>query len=180
MYSKDRTVNRLQSRATNLALLLLLVSPALPCTCVVPLKADAKAAMTEVSLVFRGRVIERKELLQRVEMKGRRRYAVTFQVDEYWKGSPGKRVTLYGMDAGTDCLGDSGYAEGKSYLVYASESDVKDVVLDGLFWYGWLDVLPAGTKMLVPQTACTPGGESSVVRDAIRQLGKGRVPPGTE
>ena len=136
--------------------------------------------MNDASVVFRGTVLERLALPQRSEMKGRGRYAITFRVDEYWKGTPGRRVTLYGVDGGTDCLGDGGYEVGKDFLVYASERDVQDVTYDGLrdgpFWYGWTDVLPRGTKMLVPQTACTPGGESSAVRKNLRELGKGRIP----
>jgi hypothetical protein len=66
-------------------------------------------------------------------MKGRRRYAIAFQVDEYWKGSPNRTRVLYGADDGADCLGDGGYEVGKNYLVYAGEQDVKDEVFDGLF-----------------------------------------------
>ena len=45
------------------------------------------------------------------------------------------------------------------------------------FWFGWTDVLPEGTHMLVP-AACAPGGETTVavVRTALRELGKGRTP----
>jgi hypothetical protein len=155
---------------------LLFVSlPALPCTRVVAVNSNARTAMSDVSVVFRGTVLQRKPLPERVEMKGRGRYAITFHVDEYWKGSPGPNVILYGVDNGTDCLGDGGYEVGKNYLVYALEVQVKDVILDEFFWYGWTDVLPAGTKMLAPQTACMPGGETSMARSALRELGKGRV-----
>lgn len=133
--------------------------------------------MSDVSLVFRGTVVERTTLPQRSEMKGRRRYAITFRVDEFWKGNPGRTLTLYDMEGGTDCLGDGGYLVGKNYLAYAQETTAKDVVLDGSFWYGWADKLPEGTKILVPRTGCMPGGESSAVQEAIRQLGAGRVPP---
>lgn len=168
---------------TTLGFLLLCASPALPCTCVVPLKSDARTAMNDVSIsiVFRGTVLNRQTLPRRVEMRGRGRYAITFHVDEYWKGAPEPSVILYGLDSGTDCLGDGGYEIGKNYLVYASEQNVKDVIMEnGYFWYGWTDVLPDGTKMLVPETACLPGGETSAVRKAIRKLGKGRIPTKTE
>lgn len=131
------------------------------------------------SVVFRGSVLERKVLPQRAEMKGRRRYAITFRVDEYWNGSPGRTLVLYGVDDGTDCMGGSSYKVGKSYLVYASEKVAKDVILaGGVFWFGWTDVLPQGTPMLV-LTACTPGGEtaSEAARLALQELGKGRTPP---
>ena len=138
--------------------------------------------MAGVSIVFRGTAIERKALPQRSEMRGRRRYSITFRVDEYWKGPVGRNVILYGVDNGTDCLGDGGYEVGRNYLVYASEREVKDIVMEnGFFWYGWTDVLPEGTKMLVPQTACEPGGgETSATRKAIRELGKARMPGKTE
>jgi len=56
-------------------------------------------------------------------------------------------------------MGGGSYQVGKGYLVYAAELDVKDVVLeDGFFWYGWADVLPAGSKILVPQGVCRRGG----------------------
>jgi hypothetical protein len=159
---------------------LFLAVPALSCTCVVAKNSNARTAMSDASVVFRGTVLERLALPQRSEMKGRDRYAITFRVDEYWKGLPGRRVTLYGVDGGTDCLGDGGYEVGKDYLVYASEQDVQDVTYDGLrdgpLWYGWTDVLPRGTKMLVPQTACMPGGQTSSVRKSLRALGKGRTP----
>jgi hypothetical protein len=161
--------------ATILGLLLLAVFPALPCTCVSAKNSTAKTVMNGVPLVFRGTVIERRTLPRRAEMN-RGRYAITFRVDEYWKGSPGRTVIIYGLDGGTDCLGDGGYEIGKNYLAYASEQDVNDVVIDGFFWYGWTDVLPESTTMLVPVTACMPGGETSAVRRAIRQLGKGRIP----
>jgi len=136
--------------------------------------------MSYATVVFRGAVVERRTLPQRAEMKGRGRYAITFHVGEYWKGTPGRSVILYGVDGGTDCLGDGGYEVGKNYLVYAAEQDVQDLTLDGLpdgpLWYGWTDVLPKGTKMLVPQTACMPGGEASAVRKSLRALGKGRAP----
>jgi hypothetical protein len=113
-------------------------------------------------------------------MKGRGRHAITFRVDEYWKGAPGRTLIIYGVDDGTDCLGDGAYEVGKNYLVYASEQDVQDVTVDGLpggpLWYGWTDVLPKGTKMLVPGTACVPGGEASAVRKSLRELGTGRPP----
>jgi hypothetical protein len=136
--------------------------------------------MRDASIVFQGTVVQRQVLPQRAEMKGRRRYAITFRVDQYWKGAPGRSVILYAVDPGTDCLGDGGYGVGKNYLVYASEQDVKDEAFDGQFWFGWTDLLPQGTKMLVPQTVCTPGGESAAARKSLRELGKGRIPAKTD
>jgi hypothetical protein len=136
--------------------------------------------MAEVTVVFRGTVVQRKTLPQRIEMRGRGRYEITFRVDEFWKGSVGRNVIVYVVDSGTDCLGDGDYEVGKNYLVYADELDVGDVLLEGRFWYGWTDVLPKGSKMLMPETVCTLGGETSAVRKAIRELGKARMPARTD
>jgi hypothetical protein len=121
-------------------------------------------------------VLERKILPPRAEMRRRNRYAITFRVDEYWKGAPGRKVVIYGLDPGTDCLGDGGYLTGRAYLVFALEQRVKDVRLADYFWYGWTDVLPEGSAMLVPDAACKPGGEVAKVRAALNRLGPGRVP----
>jgi hypothetical protein len=173
-------VKRISKYCVIPGLLLWVALPALPCTCVREVDPNARTAMSEASVVFRGTVVERRTLPQRAEMRGRGRHAITFHVDEYWKGNPGRTVIIYGVDDGTDCLGDGGYVVGKNYLVYAVQQEVQDFTIDGTrdspLWYGWTDVLPKGTKMLVPPTACMLGGETSTVRKAIRQLGKGRQP----
>lgn len=157
--------------------MLAVAAPALPCTCVSAVGATAKTMVNDYDVVFRGTVIERKVLPQRAEMRGRRRYSISFRVDEYWSGSPDRMRILYGLDGGIDCMGDGGYEVGKNYLVYAEQKIVKDVILDDAsFWFGWTDVLPEGTQMLVPG-ACAPGGETATVavRRALRRLGKGRT-----
>jgi hypothetical protein len=110
-------------------------------------------------------------------MKGRQRYAITFQIAEYWKGSPGKTVALYGMQSGTSC-GDDAYEVGKSYLIYASDQPVKDLTAGNFFFYGWTDVLPEGTRMLIPQTACSFGGKTDepLAGNSLNELGEGRIP----
>jgi hypothetical protein len=129
--------------------------------------------MREASVVFRGTVLERRVLPRHPEMRGRGRFAITFRVDKYWKGSPASTIVVYGVDPGTDCMGWGDVEVGKSYLLYAIEQEAKDYVLDDYFWIGWADVLPKGTRMLVPE-ACAPGGEVSEVQTVLRQLGKGR------
>jgi len=110
-------------------------------------------------------------------MRGRNRYAITFRVDEYWKGSPVRTLLIYGLDPGTDCLGDGGYQVGKEYLVFAFEQRAKDVPLNDYLWYDWKDILPEGSAMLVPDTARKPGGEVRKAHAALQELGPGRVPP---
>jgi hypothetical protein len=134
--------------------------------------------MADDAVVFRGAVIERKTLSSRTEMRGRNRFAIKFRVDEYWKGSPGRILVIYGMDPGTDWLGDGGYRVGAEYLVYARDQRATDVLLGDDFWYGWKDILPEGSPMLVPDTACKPGGEVAVSRSALTELGAGLVPKG--
>jgi hypothetical protein len=148
-----------------------------PCTCVEAVVSNARTLMSYDAVVFRGAVIERKMLPSRDDMRGRRRYSITFRVEEYWKGSPGRTLVIHGVDPGTDCLGDGGYQVGKEYLVYAYEQKVEDVFLGDQLWYGWKDILPEGSPMLVADTACKPGGEASAVRAALAELGHGRAFP---
>jgi hypothetical protein len=157
-----------------LGLLVLLCQPMFPCSCV---STTMPSADFGASVVFRGTVTERKTLAGRTEMRGHGRYAITFRVDEYWKGPKQRTIILYGLDDGTDCLGGSSYQVGTEYLVFASERPSKDVFLGGAFWYGWTDVIPDGTPMLM-DTECAPSGKISelFVMDAIKRLGKGRSP----
>jgi hypothetical protein len=73
-------------------------------------------------------------------------------------------------------VGDGGYLVGKAYLVFAVERQVKDVWIGDFFWYGWKDILPEGALMLMPDTACKPGGEVAKVSAALKELGSGRAP----
>jgi hypothetical protein len=149
--------------------------PAFACTCVTA-PNDVRTPMTEATVVFRGTVVGRKTLLRRIEMGQRDRFAITFLVDEFWKGSPTPTFTIYGMDSGTDCMGDGGYEVGKVYLVFATAREVRDIWVDGHFLFGWADLFSEGSRVLLPDTACTPGGEVSKVHRALRQLGKGKRP----
>jgi hypothetical protein len=132
--------------------------------------------MNDATRVFRGVVIERKILPRRPDLR-RGRYAITFRVDEYWKGSPASTIVIYGVDPGTDCMGWGDVEVGKAYLMYAGEQEAKDVVVGDHFWIGWADLFPKGTKLLVP-VACAPSGEVSTagVDQALRELGKGKRP----
>jgi hypothetical protein len=154
-------------------LVALLGTPALSCTCI---SATNPPVDFGASVVFRGKVTDKKLLPARTEMKGRQRYAITFRVDENWKGSRRRTIVIYGLDEGTDCMGGSSDKVGKEYLVFASEQQSQDAPVFGINWW-FTDALPKGTPMLVP-TACAPSGETSeiFVRDALNQLGKGSPP----
>ena len=98
--------------------------------------STAKTATKDYPVVFRGNVLERKLLPQHIEMKGRRRDAITFRVDEYWKGSPDRTRVLHGLDDGTDCLGDGGYELGKDYLCVRWRASLRKIAFGGCVWFG--------------------------------------------
>ena len=50
--------------------------------------------------------------------------------------------------------------------------EAKDIVMeDDSSWYGWTDVLPEGTKMLVP-TPCAPSGDGGDKKTVHRDFGE--------
>ena len=154
------------------------------CTCVDarpksrPNTVGAQTALHDASVVFRGRVLKVELLPQHPEMHGRKRYRTTFQVLKYWKGAAKNTIALYDLDPGTDCEG-AGFEIGPEYLVFARISPAKDYRLGDFFWFGWTDVVPQGAPILQANVACTPWGETSttLVQRAMRELGRGRVPP---
>ena len=152
---------------------------AMACTCVA--YSTPREALKDSDVVFVGRVVKSERLPEHPRMRGRQRYAVTFDVERLWKGEQNHTVTLYDVDPGTDCMG-AGYEASKEYLVFASWGTARDVQPDpDFFWYGWTDVLAAGSSMIVPTVACTPGGDTSrsAVRKQIRELGPGVIPART-
>jgi hypothetical protein len=159
-----------------LGLVALLGMPAFSCTCV---WAEMPPADYGASVVFRGQVTDRQSLATLPAMRDRRRYVITFRVDEYWKGSLHHSIILYGLDDGTDCMGGSSLEVGKNYLVFASQKPSEDVFLPGSkqLWFSWADVLPRGARALM-FTECAPSGETSTlfVKAAIDRLGKGHLP----
>jgi hypothetical protein len=108
-------------------------------------------------------------------MRGRGRYAITFRVDRYWQGPSSATLVLYTMDGGTDCLGGGELIVGRDYLMYATSGESRDVFLEDRLWFGWTDILPKGSQMLVPEV-CAESGESSSRKRLIHQLGKGLSP----
>jgi hypothetical protein len=167
-----------------LVFLFLIVPRAVACTCVNT--PSAREALGISAVVFRGTVLKSDRLPEHREMHGRQRYAVALRVIEYWKGDPGRMVTLYDLDPGTDCMGAE-FRVAREYLIFASEEGATDHRLDGIsasgkatdsFWYGWTDVLKPGTPMLQPATGCNMGGDlsDSAVRQQLRQLGPGKHP----
>ena len=144
--------------------------------CTIVNQPPPREALKLAAVVFRGTVLSSKLLPSHPEMRGRQRFVVTVRVREYWKGNPGETVTLYDLAPGTDCMG-AGLRPGNEYLIFASEEGARDYQPDGdFFWFGWTDVLPAGTPMLQPLG--TLGGDLSdaVVQSNMRQLGRGKRP----
>jgi len=160
----------------SLAFACVCTAKAVACTCVsFPTTGEA---MNSSALVFRGSVVDVERLAEHPLMRGRQRYAYTFRVAEYWRGSPTRTIRLYALDASMDCMGTR-FDSGKEYLVFGSEEKAKDYQPDpNFYWYGWTDVLAPGTPMFQPITACVPGGNTSAseVRKQLRQLGRGLVP----
>jgi hypothetical protein len=166
------------TRAVAFVVLGLVISvPSLACTCMET--PSAREGLGRSSLVFRGTVVKSDKLVERSEMLRRQRYAVTLKVIEYWAGNPGKEVTLYDLDPGTDCMG-FGFLVGREYLVFASQGLSKDHRLGSDFWYGWTDVLPPGTPMWEPLSGCSPGGEAgeAEIKRQLRQLRRGKTSSG--
>ena len=68
------------------------------------------------------------------------------------------------------------YEVGKEYLVFALTGVSKDVILRDpyFFWYGWTDILPAGTNMIFPAGNCEfSGGNILLMQKELRELGPG-------
>ena len=157
-------------------LFVLMPKPMFSCSC---LWKTMPPADYDAAVVFRGTVTEKRTLLVRPEMPRRGRYAITFRVGEYWKGSRQATIVVYGLEDGTDCLGGSSYEVGAEYLVFASQEPSQDVLWPGstTLWYSWTDVVPKGSPVLMTP-ACTPTGKVSelFVRDAMNRLGRGSPP----
>jgi hypothetical protein len=148
-------------------------SPVMGCTMVN--QPTPREELKLAAVVFRGTVLKSEQLAMHPEMRGRQRFRVTLRVSEYWKGNLGETVTLYDLAPGADCMGQ-GMRPDKEYLIFASEEGARDHRFDNIFWFGWTDVLPAGTPMLQPMG--TLGGELSdaVVHSNMQHLGRGRKP----
>ncbi len=147
---------------------------ALGCSCLEP--TDAKGLMEGMGAVFRGKVMQREVLAPYPETSHRKRYRLTMQVFEQWRGNLNGSVTLYDVDPRPDCMG-ARLEAGREYLVYAS--DLRSwAAKPGIFSFGWADVVPVDATMLQPHNVCLPGGLVSDLRvqKALRQIGKGSVP----
>jgi len=149
----------------------LTVSGALPCTCIPP---GVKDDLAHSNVVFRGVVVSVKILPKRSEI-ARARYAVTFSVSKYWKGSSGRSVTLHVVGPGTDCVGAS-FELGKEYIVFAVFQEANDYWLGNDFWYGWLDVLPRGSRILTANNSCDSTSEIKEGMSTLKVLGRGKRP----
>lgn len=150
--------------------LLFPMSTALACTCI---PQGIKQETAHASVVFRGLVTKIKEFPERQESV-RKRYAVTFAVSNYWKGDPGKEITIYILEPGADCIG-SRFDKGKQYLVFAISQEARDYWLEDKFWYGWLDVLPRGAQLLTVNNFCDSTAEMKKAGKTLRALGKGKM-----
>jgi hypothetical protein len=142
-----------------------------PCTC---FPRGVKQDTSRSAVVFRGVVNNVKELPFRPE-SSRPRYEVTFTASQYWKGTTTKQITLHIIEPGTDCVG-ARFDEGKEYVVFAVSQEVDDHWLETKFRYGWLDLLPKGSKILTVSNDCDSTSEVQQAGKTLRELGKGRKP----
>jgi hypothetical protein len=132
--------------------------------------------MRTSSVIFRGVVVGKRKLPAPERIHGSV-YAITYRVDQYWKGSPTRDLVIYGMaDVFPGrCEGWGDVSVGKEYLIYAFEGEVQDEYNQpDRTWIEYVDVIPKGTKIMTVG-ACTHSGEvsRSDVDTALRKLGPG-------
>lgn len=170
--------------AKTLTMLFLFVGtagPVLACTCafvVDPANPETpdEMFMRTSSVIFRGVVVGKRKLPAPERIHGSV-YAVTYRVDEYWKGSPGRELVIYGMaDVFPGRCEEWGEVSiGEEYLIYAFDGEVQDEQsYPNRTWIEYVDVIPKATKIMTVR-ACTYSGQVSmsyVVR-ALRNLGPG-------
>src|SRR5258708_446349 len=171
--------------AKPLTMLLLCVGTAshiLACSCIFAVDPANRETLDQrfmrtSSVIFRGVVVGKRKL-PAPERIHESVYAVTYRVDEYWKGSPARELVIYGMaDVFPGrCEGWGDVSVGKEYLIYAFESEVKDGPYSQpeRTWIEYVDVIPKGTKIMRVD-ACAPSRQlsGSGVDPALRNLGPG-------
>jgi hypothetical protein len=151
------------------------ISAASGCTCVSAIGVSGvKSDLDNASVVFRGVVAEVKELPSRPDLR-RLRYAVTFLVSKYWKGNPGREITLYILQPGTDCIG-ARFDLHTEYVVFATSQKAGDFRLEGRLQTGWLDLMGASTEFLTVNNFCDSTGTAKKAGKTFRELGKGKKP----
>lgn len=155
--------------------------PILACTCVSPVdpanpETSDQMFIRTSSVVFRGVVVRKRKLPSAERIHGSV-YAVTYRVDEYWKGAPARELVIYGIANvfSGRCEGWGEVSVGKEYLIYAFEREVQNEYSQpDRTWIEYVDVIPKGTKIMTVGP-CTPSGEvsRSDVDPALRKLGPG-------
>jgi hypothetical protein len=146
-------------------------SAASACDCIGP---TVQTELDRSEVVFRGLVTKLTELPSRPDLD-RSRSTITFSVSKYWKGIPGKEITLHILAPRPDCNG-ARFAPKTEYVVFAYRETADDVRIENSLWFGWLDLMPAGTKFLTARSLCSHTEEASKARQTIRSLGQGKRP----
>jgi hypothetical protein len=146
-------------------------SAASACDCIGP-RVHAEVDRSDV--VFRGVVTKVTQLPSRSDLD-RPRSAVTFSVSKYWKGTPAREITLHVLAPRPDCNGARFDAEAE-YVVFAYAQTSDDVRIEKLLWFGWLDLMPAGSKFLTARSLCSNTEEAGNARRTFRSLGRGKRP----
>jgi hypothetical protein len=151
--------------------LCLAVSAVSACDCIGP---KVHTELDRSDAVFRGVVTDVRELPTRPDMD-RARYVVTFSVSEYWKGEPGRKITLHVLAPRPDCNGADFEAK-KEYIVFAESRTADDVRIKGTLWFGWLDLLPPGTQIFTARSLCSNTEEAIKGGKTLRALGRSKKP----
>ena len=154
------------------------IGPVLACDCIAPSVREAARLST---VVFAGKVVEKKELLKTAN--GRRRFEVHFSVTRVWKGPKPLEIIVYDAQPEGDCEG-IGFQPDTEYLVFARARAVTPDVRLNLgdkeidFPDIWKGVVPMGTRILISEL-CTQTQEITPAgaRQAIRLLGQARPSP---
>lgn len=115
MPNRDRRVS-VRARHAGLGVLVAVAlawsQPAHACSCVQP--QPPRVSFGESGSVFEGRVVSLEHAPQLHRITAR------LEVLRRWKGAPGKTVDAVTIDEGSNC--GFAFAQGRSYLIYASES----------------------------------------------------------
>jgi hypothetical protein len=151
--------------------LCLAMSAASACDCIGPAVHEE---LDRSSIVFRGVVTNIREFPPRPDMD-RARNVVTFSVSAYWKGNSGKEIILHLLAPRPDCNG-ADFEVKKEYVVFAESHIADDVRIENELWFGWLDLLPAGTQIFTARSLCSNTAEAVNARKTLRALGKGSKP----
>lgn len=144
---------------------LLLSQPLSACMCG---RIDVATAVKQAHLVFRGKVVGVTYLDPK--SSAIRRYGVTLQVSDVWKGDVKRRVVVYSSDGASDC--DGFWKDvGKDLMVFANRHIVRGNGPDYESIPIWTDRFQPGHVLVFP-AVCSLTGEVKNATDSLLKLGR--------